>query len=59
MANQSETKSHISYCVTAESHIMHMGTHEHHPIFSSITHTQLCSARFNIDITHQHDKDKT
>jgi len=35
VANQSETKSHIFYCVTAKSHIIHMGTHEHHPISSS------------------------
>ena len=39
VANQSETKSHIFYCVTAKSHIIHMGTHEHHPIPSSLTHT--------------------
>jgi len=26
-ANESETKSHITYCVTAKRHIMHMGTH--------------------------------
>jgi len=37
-ANQSETKSDISYCVTAKSHIIHIGTHEHHPISSSLTH---------------------
>jgi len=39
VANQSETNSHISYCVTAKSHIMHMGAHEeHNPIFASLTH---------------------
>jgi len=32
VANQSETNSHISYCVTAKSHIVHVGTREHHPI---------------------------
>jgi len=35
VANQSETKSHISYCVTAKSHIIHMGAHEEHNPFSS------------------------
>jgi len=34
VANQSETTNHISYCVTAKSHITHMDTHEHHPICS-------------------------
>jgi len=29
-ANQLETKSHVSYCVTARSHIIHLGTNEHH-----------------------------
>jgi len=39
VANQLETKSRISYCVTAKSHIIHMGAHEeHNPIFSSPTH---------------------
>jgi len=32
MANRSETKRHISLCVNTKSHIIHMGTHEHHPI---------------------------
>jgi len=41
VANQSETKSHISYCVTAKSQIIHMGTHEHHPISSSLAHMPL------------------
>jgi len=27
VANQSHIKRHISYCVTANSHIVHMGTH--------------------------------
>jgi len=37
--NQSETRSHVSYCVTAKSHIIHMGAHEdHNPISSSLTH---------------------
>jgi len=27
VANQSETKSHISHCATAQSRIMHMGKH--------------------------------
>jgi len=27
VANQSETMSHISYCVTAKNHITHMGTY--------------------------------
>jgi len=43
VVNQSEIKSHISYCVTAKSHIKHMGTHEHHPISSSLTHIPLLS----------------
>jgi len=29
VANQSETNSHISYCVAAKSQIIHVGTHEH------------------------------
>jgi len=37
VANQSETKSHNSYCVTAKSHMIRMGTREHHPI-SSLKH---------------------
>jgi len=41
VANQSKTKSHISYCATAKSHIIHIGTHENHPIFSSLTHIPL------------------
>jgi len=44
VGNQSETKSHISYCVIAKSHIMHMmGTHERNPIASSLTHMLLFS----------------
>jgi len=59
VANQSETKNHISYCVTTKSQIIHthMGTHEHHPISSS--HTYFCLARFIVNITHQHDNDRT
>jgi len=38
MANQSEVKSHISYCVAAQSLIMHMCIHEHQPISSLLTH---------------------
>jgi len=34
-----------------------MGTHEHHPISSS--HTYFCLARFIVNITHQHDNDRT
>ena len=39
--SNSKTKSHISCCVTAKSHIIHnMGTNEHNPISSSLkTHT--------------------
>jgi len=47
MANQSETMRHISYCVTAKSHITHMGTHEHHPISFLLTHIP-CSARLTV-----------
>jgi len=43
VANQSDSKSHISYCVTAKSHIVHMGTHEHNAISSSLTHILLVS----------------
>jgi len=38
VASQSKTKSHISYSVTATSHIRQMGTHEHNPISSTLTH---------------------
>jgi len=38
MAIQSETKSHISHYVIAKSHIIHIGTHEYHPVSSSLTH---------------------
>jgi len=41
VANQSE--SHISYCITANSHITHISTREHHPISSSFTHVPLLS----------------
>jgi len=41
MADQSDTKSQISYCVTASSHIIHTGTHEHHSISSTLTHIPL------------------
>jgi len=43
VANQSANKSHISYCVTATSHIIDMGTHEHHPISSLLNHILLLS----------------
>jgi len=43
VVNRAETTSHISYCVTAKSHIIHMGTHEHHPIYSSVTRIPLLS----------------
>jgi len=44
VANQSETKSHISYCVTAKSQIIYMvGTHEHLPIASSLIYILLLS----------------
>jgi len=59
VAKQSETKSYISYCATAKSHIIHMGTHEHKTISSSLTHIlHFCLARFIVNITlthHQHD----
>ena len=55
VANQSETNGHISYCVTAKSHIIHVGTHEHHPISSSRKHVPLLSYIY-CNITHQHDK---
>jgi len=40
MANQSETKSLISYCVSAKSHIIHMGAHEHHPSCACTNHQE-------------------
>ena len=40
VANQPETNSHISYCVTAMSH---KGTHENNPIPSSLTHVPFLS----------------
>jgi len=43
VANQSETKSRIYYCVTAKSYIIHMDTHEHHPISSSVKHVPFLS----------------
>lgn len=54
------------YCVTAKSYIIRMGTHEHHPSFPpSLSHTHahkkythLCSARFIVNVTHQHDNDR-
>ena len=57
MADQSDAKNYICYCVIAKSHIIHLGTHGHHPISSSLSH--LCSARFIISIKHQHDNDRT
>ena len=42
VANQSET-SHIAYYDTTKNHIMHVDTHEHHPISSSLTHIPLLS----------------
>jgi len=39
VAKRSRTKSHISYCVTAKSHIIHTGTHKRQTISSSLTHT--------------------
>jgi len=57
VANQSETKSHISYCVTAKSLIIHMGAHEQMPF---LPHTYFCLARLIVNITHhQHDNDRT
>jgi len=52
VAYQSETKSHISYCVTAKSHIIHMGAHEEQPHLF-LTHTHLCLARFIANLTHR------
>jgi len=59
VANQLETKSHIPYCVTAKSRIIHIGTHEHHPASSPHSHTYLCSAGFIVNVTHQHDNERT
>ena len=47
LANQSETKSNISYWVTAKNHIIRMGTHT---ITPSLPHpyTYLCSSRSGV-----------
>jgi len=45
------------YCVIAKSHIIHVGTHEHHPISSSLKHVPLLTTLI-VNITHQHDKDR-
>jgi len=45
VVNQSQTNSYISYCVTAKSHIIHVGTHEHHPISSPLKHVPLLQLR--------------
>jgi len=52
--NQSRPKSHISYCVTARSHIVHMNVTPSFPH----SHTCLCSARLIVNITHHHDNDR-
>ena len=41
LTSQSETNSHISYCVTAKSHIIHIGIRGHRHISSSLTHIRL------------------
>ena len=60
MASQSETKSHISYCVIAKSRSMLLYTWPwaHMNISPSLhhSHTHLCSATFVVNITHQHDR---
>jgi len=43
VTNQSVTKRHIYCCVTAKSHFIYMGTHEHNPISSSLKHILLQS----------------
>ena len=43
VVNQSKTKSHISYCVTAKRRIIYMDIHEHNPICSSLIHIYLLS----------------
>jgi len=53
VANQSETKNHISYSVTAKRYIIHTGTHDQNHIPSSHTY-----ARFIVNITNQHDNDR-
>jgi len=58
VANQLETNSLVSYCVTARSHVMHTGAHEQDPISSCLTH--IYWARFIANITnHQQDNDRT
>ena len=43
MASWPATTSHISHRDTSKSHIIHTGAHEHHSIYSSLTHIPLCS----------------
>jgi len=58
VTKHSETKSRVSFCVTANSHTsIRIGAHEHHSISSSLTHTPLHS--YIVNITHQHDNDRT
>jgi len=45
--NQPEIKSHISYCITAKGHLVHMGTHEI-TSFLPYSHTFFCSATFTV-----------
>jgi len=56
VANQPETKSHISYCVKKEK----KDAWAHMYITPSLPHSHiyLCSSRF-IVITQQHDNDRT
>jgi len=58
VANQSETKNHISYCVIAR---VTSYTWAHMNITPSLPHsnTYLGLARFIVNITHQHDNDRT
>jgi len=52
-----DQQPHFLSCVSAKSRIIRMGAHEHQPISSSLKH--LCSARFIINVTDQHDNDRT
>ena len=58
VANQLEMKSHISYCVTAKSHIIHKGIQKNYPI--AYLRTYLCSATFIVNVTpHQHENNRS
>ena len=58
MANQFETKSHISYCATTKSYIIHKGIQENYPPLT-YSRTYLRSATFIVNVTQQHDNNRS